>query len=222
LTAGLVVSLLVAVCGSAQISESEAAAKEARDRAVIAAPVSEWRKSPLVNAPYVPLTVKDKGRMFGWRVVQPAGFARSAFTAALAQWLDTPPEWGQGMAGYGRRYGHRIGNRAVESGIGFGVSSVLRQDPRYFRNPGGGTGGRLWNAVSQVAVTRTDSGGKTFSTWRFAGNYGGQFVSNTWRPERQRTFGNTMVRGSLSIAFDAAANVFKEFWPDIRRRVLKR
>jgi len=26
----------------------------------------------------------------------------------------------------------------------------------------------------------------------------------------------------VSLGFDAASNVFKEFWPDIKRRVLKR
>ena len=71
-------------------------------------------------------------------------------------------------------------------------------------------------------MTRTDGGGKTFAAWRVAGNYGGQFVSNAWRPERQTGVGDTMIRGTVSMGFDAASNVFKEFWPDIRRRVFKK
>jgi hypothetical protein len=214
--------LLLAVCGSAQTTDSDAQPQQTRDRALTPAPEADWKNSPTVDAPYVPLSLKSKTYLFAWRNIQPSSFGKSAFTAAIAQWQDTPAEWGQGMEGYGKRYGHRIANRAVESGIGLGVSALLRQDPRYYRNPGAGAGKRLWNALSQVVITRTDSGGKTFSAWRFAGNYGGQFVSNAWRPERQRTFGNTMERGSISISFDVAANVFKEFWPDIRRRVFKK
>jgi hypothetical protein len=212
---------MLAVCGSAQTTDTDAL-PQARDRALTPAAVSDWKKSPVVEAPYVPLSLKHKAFLFGYRNIQPSSFGKSAFTAALAQWQDQPTEWGQGMKGYGRRYGHRIVNRAVESGIGFGVATALHQDPRYFRNPGAGARSRLWNALSQVVLTRTDGGGKTFSAWRFAGNYGGQFVSNTWRPERQRTVGNTMVRGTISLSFDVGANVFKEFWPDIRRRVFKR
>jgi hypothetical protein len=221
LTARLGVALLLAVCASAQTTDSEAL-PQARDRAAVPPPEANWKKSPVVEAPYVPLSLKDKTYLFGWRTLQPSSFAKSAFTAAIAQWQDTPAEWGQGMEGYGRRYGHRLANRGVESAIGLGVTAALRQDPRYYRNPGAGAGKRLWNALSQVVITRTDGGGKTFSVWRFAGNYGGQFVSNTWRPERQRTFGNTMERGSISLSFDVASNVFKEFWPDIKRRVFKK
>ena len=222
LPAGIVVTLLLAVCGSAQTTDTDAI-PQARDRAVTPAPdPGGWKKSPVANGPYVPLTLKEKTYVFGWRTIVPSGFGKSILTAAIAHWQDSPEEWGQGMAGFGRRYGHRLLNRAAENAIGLGVTAALRQDPRYFRNPEASGGRRVLHALTQVVVTRTDGGGKTFAAWRFAGNYGGQFVSNTWRPERQRGFGDTMVRGSFSLGLDAASNVFKEFWPDIRRRVFKR
>lgn len=174
------------------------------------------------GAPYSPLGVKQKFYLFNYRTIQPSSFGKSAFTAGVAHLQDSPEEWGQGWDGFGRRYGHRLVNRGVENMIGFGVAAALRQDGRFFRRGEGGVGGRLWHAVAHTFVTRTDSGGRTFAVWRFAGNYGAQFVSNAWRPERQTDFGDTMLRGTISISYDAAANVFKEFWPDIRRRVFKR
>ena len=120
------------------------------------------------------------------------------------------------------RYGHRMANRGVESAIGFGVAAALRQDPRYFRKPNAGIKARMGNAFSQAVVTHTDRGAKTFAAWRVAGSYGAQFVSNAWRPESERGVGDTMVRGTLSIGYDATANLFKEFWPDIKRRVFKK
>lgn len=185
-------------------------------------PQNHWKVSPNIGDPYAPLSLKDKGWLFGDRVVEPTGWAKSAFTAGIAQWRDSPEEWEQGMKGYGRRYGHRILSRGVEAGIGFGVAALLRQDARYFRKPGGSVGSRIGNALSQIVVTRRDGGGKTFPAWRVSGNFGGQFVTNAWRPERQTGVGNTLLRGTISTGFDAASNVFKEFWPDIRRRIFKR
>jgi hypothetical protein len=226
---GFGLTLLLATCGWAQTTDAQPGTDQTADRAAGAAvpaisprPQGDWKKSPLEDGPYVPLSFKEKSYLFGWRTIQPSAFGKSAVSSAIAHWRDKPEEWGQGMEGYGKRYGHRLLNRAVESAIGLGVTGLLRQDGRYFRKPVGPAGARLKNALSQVFVTRTDSGGKTFAVWRFAGNYGGQAVSNFWRPERQRTFSDTMARGPWSLGIDAASNVFKEFWPDIRRRVLKR
>jgi hypothetical protein len=228
LTAACSLTFLLATCGWAQAVDNQdanSAGEHSRDRSVPALPpppLGDWRRSPFVEQPYVPLGLKHKAYLFGYRNVDPSSFAKSAVTAGLAQWRNKPSEWGQGMEGYGKRYGHRLANRGAESVIGFTVAAVFHQDARYFRNPTGTIRHRLWHSVSQTFVTRTDGGGKTFSAWRFAGNYGGQFVTNAWRPERQTGVGDTMLRGTISIGYDAASNVFKEFWPDIRKRIFKR
>jgi hypothetical protein len=181
-----------------------------------------WKYSPIESEPYVPLSLKNKAFLFGYRAIAPASWGKSALAAGLAHWQNSPEEWEQGTKGFSMRYGHRMANRGVESVIGFGVAAVLHQDGRYFRNPEAGAGRRILHAVSQTFVTRTDSGGRTFSAWRFAANYGAQFVSNAWRPESQRDAGETMLRGTVSIGYDAAANIFKEFWPDVKRKIFKR
>jgi hypothetical protein len=227
-TAGFSLLLALSASGWTQTADGKPPSHDTAERSAAPAgnldprPQGGWKQSPLDDGPYVPLTFKEKAYLFGWRSIQPSAWGKSAFTAAIAQWRDKPEEWGQGMEGYGKRYGHRIVNRFVESAIGLGVSGALRQDARYFRKPVGPKKSRLWHALSQTFVTRTDSGGKTFAAWRVAGNYGGQFVSNAWRPERQRNPGETMIRGTISLGYDAASNVFKEFWPDIRRIVFKR
>jgi hypothetical protein len=78
------------------------------------------------------------------------------------------------------------------------------------------------HALAHTVITRNDSGGREFAVWRFAGNYGAQFVSNAWRPERYTGVSDTLGRGTVSIGYDAASNLFKEFWPDIRKHVLRR
>jgi len=183
---------------------------------------NHWKVSPNVEAPYEPLGANEKAYLFGYRNVEATAWVKSAVTAGIAQWTDTPTEWGQGMEGYGKRYGHRVANRAVETAIGLGVALALREDARYFRRPTGTVKQRIVNAISQTVVTRTDGGAKTFPAWRLAGDYGGQFVTNLWRPDRETGAGDTMLRGTISLGYDAASNVFKEFWPDIRRKVFRR
>jgi hypothetical protein len=95
-------------------------------------------------------------------------------------------------------------------------------DPRYFRSGEKGFGRRVGHAIGATFTTRRDNGKKTIAVWRFAGNYGSQFVANTWRPERQTGTGDTLLRGTASIGYDCASNVFKEFWPDIRKHVFHR
>jgi hypothetical protein len=166
--------------------------------------------------------VSEKATVFGKRIVGPSALAKSALTAGVNQYRDTPEEWGQGLAGYGRRYAHKLATRGVENGIGFLVAAPLHQDPRYFHSADTGLWPRVGHALASTIITRNDNGYRQVAVWRFAGNYGSQFVSNTWRPERQTNVSDTLVRGTVSIGYDAVSNMFKEFWPDIRKHVFRR
>jgi hypothetical protein len=165
-----------------------------------------------------PLTSRQKFSVFGRRMISPTGFAKSAFTASISK---SPEEWGEGMEGFGKRYGNKIINRTVENGIGFLVAVPLHQDPRYVRSTESGFWRRIRHGLVYTVLTPTDDGGRTFATWRFAGNYGAQFISNSWRPERYRTVSDALRRGTVSIGYDAASNVFKAIWPDIKRTVFR-
>jgi hypothetical protein len=189
---------------------------------ILAASAAFAQPGPFNNEPYAPLSAGDKAKLHLNRIYSPSGLLRSSVSAGWNQWDNDPPEWGQGMLGYGRRYGHRLLNRAVENTIGMGVVTSLGEDPRYFYSGEQGVLRRVKYAVWNTLTTRTDDGGRRFSTWRFAGNYGASIISNSWRPASENTLRDAMQRGTLSIGFDMAGNIFKEFWPDIRRKVFKR
>jgi hypothetical protein len=217
--------LAFAVGGWGQAADAPPTADPARDRsapAIKPTQQSSWKHTPSDDEPYIPLSLRHKAYLFGWRSIAPSAWIKSGVAAAIAQARNSPEEWEGGTRGYGIRYGHRMLNRGVESGIGFGVAALLHQDGRYYRKPSAGFGKRILHSVSQAVVTHTDSGGMSFSAWRFAGNYGAQFISNAWRPESQRDVGETLLRGTLSVGYDGASNLFKEFWPDIRRKIFKK
>ena len=71
-------------------------------------------------------------------------------------------------------------------------------------------------------LTRTDAGGETLSTWRIGSDYGSAFLSNMWYPQRLNTARLGFIQGSVTIGFDLAGNLASEFWPDIKRKVLRR
>jgi hypothetical protein len=179
-------------------------------------------QTPSATDPHVALSVSEKATFFGYRIIAPTSLAMSAFTSGIDQWRDSPPEWGQGMAGYGRRYGSKTGTRAAENGIGFLTAAALHQDPRYFRSGETGFWRRTQYAAKATIVTRSDSGHRSIAIWKISANYGAQFVSNTWQPDRVTPVPDTLLRGSISMGYDAASNLFKEFWPDIRQRVFRR
>ena len=71
-------------------------------------------------------------------------------------------------------------------------------------------------------LTRADSGGETLSTWRIGSAYGAAFLSNQWYPDRLNTARLGLIQGSATLGFDLVGNLGAEFWPDIKKKVLRR
>jgi hypothetical protein len=110
----------------------------------------------------------------------------------------------------------------IHSALAFGLDSTLHQDPRYYRSLGTGFWRRSGHALRETLLTRTDSGIETVSTWRIGSAYGSAVLSNLWYPSRLNTARLGFIQGSVTLGFDLAGNLGKEFWPDIRRKVLRR
>jgi hypothetical protein len=154
--------------------------------------------------------------------VGPLALMGGAAYAGILHEIDTPEEWGQGATGYGRRFGSTVANSVIRGTLAFGLDSSLHQDPRYFRAGGKGFWRRVKHAVRGTMLTHTDSGSETLSTWRIGSAYGSAFLSNQWYPGRLNTVKLGLAQGSLQIGFDLAGNLGSEFWPDLKRRVLRR
>jgi len=163
------------------------------------------------------LTLEDRFRYHTLATVGPlAAFTGSAATG-IRQWMDAPPEWGQGMEGFGRRFGYCTANRAATNAIELAAGALLREDPRYFRSRDRGIGARIRHALVRTFRVPNENGATSFAYARVVGAYGGGFVANLWQPERLSNPGRAVLRGSVTLAGDAGGNVFREFWPDLRR-----
>jgi hypothetical protein len=175
-----------------------------------------------VAQPAAPLDVMDKLSFHVQSVVGPWSLAESAAYAGILQGLDAPKEWGQGGGAYGKRFASALGGSAIHGVLAFGLDSTLHQDPRYFRSRDKGFWRRTAHAFRGTILTRTDGGGETLSTWRLGSDYGAAFLSNQWYPERLNTMRLGAIQGSLHLGFDFAANLGVEFWPDLKRKILRR
>lgn len=149
-------------------------------------------------------------------------FLQTAFLSGIGQATNSNPSFGQGVAGYAKRFGTTYADFAVENMTTEGVFPVLfHQDPRYFRRGEGSTRSRLMYAMSRLFITRGDSGNSQFNYSEVVGAATSVAISNAYYPDG-RTVGNNVGRYTEQLAFDAASNVLKEFWPSLKRKLPRR
>jgi len=98
---------------------------------------------------------------------------------------------------------------------------ILHQDPRYFRRGEGSGWSRLKYAVGQIFWTHTDSGGTQFNFSEIVGNSTAVAISNIYYPDN-RTVGNGASKLAVQIGVDMAANILKEFSPDLDRALSRK
>jgi hypothetical protein len=168
---------------------------------------------------FTPLTGSEKWHYYLRSTYGPVSIARSVTWAGINQAMDSNPEWGQGMEGYGKRLGSKFAQYAIKRSVSQGLGAWWHEDPRYFPATSSGLWPRTLHAVGWTFRTRTDDGGEKFADARLIGTFTGALVSRTWHPEDQRTLRSGLQSGAISVGIDAGWNVFKEFWPDIRRKL---
>jgi hypothetical protein len=91
--------------------------------------------------------------------------------------------------------------------MAFGLDSALDQDPRYVPSRDTGFWRRSAHALRGTILARTDTGGETFSTWRFGSAYGSAYVSNQWYADRVNTVRLGFIQGSVTLGFDLLGNL---------------
>jgi hypothetical protein len=169
-----------------------------------------------------PLTWKGKLHFHAKATYGPIALVGLGAYAGFLQLTNSPREWGQGASGYGKRLGSTAGAAGIHGVLAFGLDTALHQDPRYYRSGDSGFWRRTGHAIRGTILTRTDSGGETFSTWRVGSAFGEEFLSNLWYPKRLDTPGLGFEQGAIRLGFDLLGNLGSEFWPDIKRDVFRR
>jgi len=176
------------------------------------------------NQAIAPLSVKQKFELFLRETVDPFTILSGAAGAALSQADNDDPKYGQGSGPYAERFGAAVADITTQNFFSDAVlSSVLHEDPRYFRR---GPQYRFWYRVgyslSRVVVTKTDAGKDIFNFANIGGMALGIGLSNAYYPDRSVHGSEVAARFGTSLVASALSNILPEFWPDMKQKFFHR
>lgn len=191
----------------------------------------------LENGAHVPpLSTKQKFAVVARGQFDKVQFAWYGLISAIGQADNSERGYGQGWAGYGKRYGANFADGGIENfTVQAILPSILRQDPRFFESGQGGFFHRSAYAVGRIFVTRTDSGHQQFNYSEIFGSaLAASIATYSYHPKRkvvstptnpafvipsERTLTNTAEVWGTQVGYDTITIVVKEFWPDIHRKM---
>ena len=174
------------------------------------------------NTELPPLTARGKFALATQDSVDYSSFVWAGMLAGQSMALRSYPELHNGLAGYSRYYWRAFADQA--SGSFFTeaiVPALTHEDPRYYTLGHGGFLHRAAYALSRVVVTTTDSGGKSFNYSEIVGNGMEAGLSNFYYPPEERSLRNTAVNWAAQLEAASLNNIIREFWPDIRHKLLR-
>jgi hypothetical protein len=194
----------------------------------------------LENASNVPpLTAGQKFKVVAKAAFDPIQIVWYGALSGISQAENSEPGFGQGAQGYGKRYGAYAADGTIENFmVGAVLPSMLHHDPRYFQSGQGSFFHRTEYSVSRAFITRADSGHHQFNYSEIVGSALASAISTySYHPHpgyhpipgqnvpyvaSDRTLRNTASVWGTQVGFDTVTFVIKEFWPDIRRKIMKK
>jgi hypothetical protein len=171
-----------------------------------------------------PLTVGEKFKLAAQDSFDPYAYVVAGAFAGLAQSQNDPNSWREeSWSPYIKRYLASFADQTIENMMTEAVvPTMLKQDPRYFRMGSGSFFKRTGYAVSRIWVTRTDAGGTTFNFSEIGAAGLSSVIANLYYPPENRTLSKNLSRWGILVGEDTVFNLLKEFWPDIKQKILKR
>jgi hypothetical protein len=165
------------------------------------------------------MSVEDKLRYDARHFFDIENLVFAGIGAAFDQGRNRPSEWGQGWGAYGERYASHVGYYVIQRSIMFPVQALDHEDARYFRSERTSLKGRVGDAFLHTVWRRSDDGGMMPAYSEFLGDYGAAAISRMWWPDRFHHGSAIFVAGSDTMLIDAGINLFREFTPDLKRKL---
>ena len=171
-----------------------------------------------------PLTASEKFEVFLVHTYSPTTFLGAGIDALKCSTIrKKSPEYELSFMGFGQRWG--VDLATGETNVFFErflMPTLLKQDPRYFRNPALPFSRRALYSISRVLITHADSGRLTFNASKILGGAASQAISDLYVPGQRQGMHPIVGRVAFNLVRDAGLNLAHEFWPDIHRQLLNR
>jgi hypothetical protein len=216
--------LLLLTCGSLAIAQTSEAERVASSND--STPPKEGFLVKLLRplGPYenAPITGELRKKAFEDDTIGAFTLFKEAAAAGVTQGLDLPPEWGRGAGAYGERFAADLAFNGVHQTIGYGAATLFHEDNRYFASGKSTAQGRAIHALLSPFETHRADGHVAFSYSNVLGVVGAGFLSRAWEPSSEQ--GGSHIVRSIGYSFLGAAafNTFREFVPDLIRKIQKR
>ena len=171
------------------------------------------------DAPLLPLTKHERVKLYlRQSFTTPGIYVKTTLFSLGDQLNNSPPHWGSGLGGYGRRVGSRQAQFVIQNSFTALGNGLLKYEPRYNRCRCSGFWRRTGHAVARNFVTYN----RTENMLRpqlalYAGAFGAGVIEGEWKPSDRDPVAEG-YRGALTqMTFGIAANWLGEFAPDIKR-----
>src|SRR5271165_609465 len=211
---GIVVVFTTCLASSQEASADQTQEQESKR---ILGIIPNYRTSPSL-ANYEPLSTGEKFKVASEDAFDRGTVALAAMFGAEGQLTNSNRSFGQGAAGFGRYFGASYGDLFIGDYMTEAVfPTILHQDPRYFRRGTGSARSRLGYAAGQIFWTHRDSGGTQFNYSEIVGNSVAVAISNAYYVDNRNAH-DAVSKLGMQIGVDVAANILKEFWPEIQRK----
>lgn len=159
-----------------------------------------------------PIRPKQKFDMAVRTVVDPVAFLVVGGIAGVEQSHKTFPGYGQGAAGYAKRFGAAYADTVSARMLGSAVfPTLLHQDPRYYYRGSGTVRTRLLYALVSTVICRGDNGRLEPNYSHVFGSFTAAGISNLYRSPSDRQAGLTFRNGLIITGSGAVVNLLREF-----------
>ncbi len=166
------------------------------------------------------LELGDKFTLFARDSVDPFSFLSAGFNAGLDQAGNRYPSFGQGAAGYGKRFGANFLTQTSHTFFTeFAYPAIFSEDPRYYRLGHGSAKSRLLHAVEHAFVAHRDNGKPMFNISEWLGTSSAVWLSNTYYAGGPRGFAPEARQIGYAVLQDVGWDVLREFWPEIAHKL---
>jgi hypothetical protein len=159
-----------------------------------------------------PLTWKQKFSLAARGTFDPVALIGVGFAAGIEQANNSYAGYGQGAAGYSKRYAAKFVDGRSSDFLTHAVFPALfHQDPRYYYQGSGTVKSRIAHAVSSAFVTRSDSGRTVPNYSYLLGNMSAGALSNLYYPQGNRGAHLVFFNTAIGLAGRMGTNLVREF-----------
>jgi hypothetical protein len=159
-----------------------------------------------------PMTTKQKYQLAAHDTFDWTGFISAGVAAGIQQANNSFKGYGQGAAGYGKRYAAAYGDGLFTDLFSHAVyPSLFHQDPRYYYQGSGSIKSRVLHAASFAIITRNDRGQSVPNYSYLAGAMTAGAISNLYYPHADRGANLVFTNAAIGIAGRAGGTILREF-----------